>query len=194
MFAASSTAGRTGLPVCTRRAFVPSGMPRTFGKPVPIVLTRRARKRFARPITPFCSWIRVGMRKSEAASTGGTVGYPPKPTTAAGRSRRSTETACTTPRARVSAAFAISTGERPEGVADATSTTSSAGKLPASAPTRSSVASATLAPRRFSAPASDSAGKRCPPVPPAEMRMSGSALIAPPGRAGRASRRGAAAG
>ena len=70
-------------------------------------------------------------------------------------------------------AEAMRSGERPEGVADGISITSSAGNEPAIAPTRLSVASATRAPPAFSALASASAGKRCPPVPPAERRMSG---------------------
>ena len=35
---------------------------------------RPARKRLARPITAFCSWISVRTPVSEAPSTGGTVG------------------------------------------------------------------------------------------------------------------------
>ncbi len=71
--AATSTAGRTGLPVWTTGAGV-AGMPLTSGKPVAMAATRPARKRFARPMTPFCSWITVGMRSIAAAITGGTVG------------------------------------------------------------------------------------------------------------------------
>ena len=43
-------------------------------KPVAMAVTRPARKRLARPITAFCSWMMVGMPRSEAASSGGTVG------------------------------------------------------------------------------------------------------------------------
>ena len=38
----------------------------------------------ARPMTAFCSWITLGILRSVAAITGGMVGYPPNPTTAAG--------------------------------------------------------------------------------------------------------------
>jgi hypothetical protein len=62
------------LPVWTIRAFTPAGTPFTSGKPVAITETVRARKRLARPMTPFCSWSTVGAPESEAASTGGTVG------------------------------------------------------------------------------------------------------------------------
>jgi hypothetical protein len=72
--AAASTAGRTGFPVCTRRSPALSGSPRTRGNPVAINETRGARKRLARPMTPFCSWMMVGMRRRDAARTGGTVG------------------------------------------------------------------------------------------------------------------------
>ena len=65
----------------------------TSGKLVAIAVTRGARKRLARPMTALASWIRVGVPSHDAASTGGTVGYPPKPTTAAGLSRPSSHLA-----------------------------------------------------------------------------------------------------
>ena len=43
-------------------------------KPVAMAVTRDASSRLARPITAFCSWITVGILRSVAASTGGTVG------------------------------------------------------------------------------------------------------------------------
>ncbi len=78
-----------------------------------------------------------------------------------------------TPAASSRIAFAFFGSEPPDGVAEGSSITSSAGKLPDMAPMRVSVASATRAPLRFSASASNSAGNKCPPVPPAEIRMSG---------------------
>ena len=45
-----------------------------FGKLVAIAVTRGASILFARPITALASWITVGMRRSVAASTGGSVG------------------------------------------------------------------------------------------------------------------------
>ena len=44
------------------------------GKLVAMAVTRGASRRLARPITAFCSWMIVGMPRSVAASTGGTVG------------------------------------------------------------------------------------------------------------------------
>src|SRR5690606_32930714 len=63
-----------------------------FGKPVAMRVARAARKRLARPITEFCSWMMVGTPRICAANKGGRLGYPPKPTTARGfiaRMRRS---------------------------------------------------------------------------------------------------------
>ena len=73
LFAATSTAGRTGLPVCTIGVRTAS-VPRTPAKPVAIAVTRGARKPLARPSTAFCSWMMVGTRARAAASIGGTVG------------------------------------------------------------------------------------------------------------------------
>ena len=72
--AAAITAGRTGLPVCVALAASAGSASSTPAKLVAIALTRGASSRLARPITAFCSWIRVGMPRSVAASTGGTVG------------------------------------------------------------------------------------------------------------------------
>ena len=48
--------------------------PPRSGNPVAMTLTRRLRKRLARPITAFCSCRMLGMPSSEAATSGGTVG------------------------------------------------------------------------------------------------------------------------
>ena len=74
MLLASITLGRTGLPTCTLIARTFSLTPFSIANPVATRLTRPARKRFARPITAFCSCKIEGARKSDAASSGGTVG------------------------------------------------------------------------------------------------------------------------
>ena len=63
--------------------------------------------------------------------TGGTVGYPPKPTTTAGFIRRIAAMDFKVPCPSIRAAFAIWGMERPDGVADGISTISSAGNEPA---------------------------------------------------------------
>ena len=98
------------------------------GKLVAIAFTRGASIRFARPITALASWITVGTRRSVAASTGGKVGYPPKPTTAAGRMRRIRRSAFMAPMPNVTSVFAIESGSRPRIVALGITWVSRAGK------------------------------------------------------------------
>src|SRR5580692_5868817 len=95
------TDGRTGLPVTRALA---GSTPFNPGKPQAIALTRGLKKRLARPITAFCSCRIVGILRSHAARSGGTVGYPPKPTTARGLMRLSLTAAVARPAPKVSEA------------------------------------------------------------------------------------------
>ena len=74
MAAAWITAGRTGFPVGVALAASAGAASSTPGKLVAIALTRGARSLLARPMTAFCSWMMVGMRRHVAASTGASVG------------------------------------------------------------------------------------------------------------------------
>ena len=71
---ASTTAGRTGLPVKLALAATASGTRPSFGKPVAMRAARLATKRLALPITAFCSCSTIGTARIEAATIGGTVG------------------------------------------------------------------------------------------------------------------------
>src|SRR5262245_29533769 len=97
--------------------------------------------------------------------------------TAFGLMRAITAEAWRTPRQMVRKDFASAIGFFEPKVADATWCTSAAGKWPAKRPARSSVAGWTCQPRATSSCASASAGKRCPPVPPAESRIVRSAIL-----------------
>ena len=72
--AAASTAGRNGLPVDVALAASVGSASRTPAKLVAIALTRGANSRLARPMTAFCSWMMVGIFRTLAATSGGTVG------------------------------------------------------------------------------------------------------------------------
>src|ERR1700727_3841516 len=98
------TDGRTGLPVTWVLA---GSTPFKPGKPQAIALTRGLKKRFARPITAYCSCRTVGILRSQAARSGGTVGYPPNPTTARGLMRLSFTAAAARPAPKVSEARAL---------------------------------------------------------------------------------------
>src|SRR3984957_20657596 len=109
------TDGRTGLPVTCVLARSQSFKP---GKPQAIALTRGPKKRLARPITAFCSCRMVVILRSQAARSGGTVGYPPKPTTARGLIRLSLTAAAARPAPRVSEARALASAPASVVVAD----------------------------------------------------------------------------
>src|ERR1700723_3812075 len=109
------TDGRTGLPVT--RALLGS-TPFRSGKPHATRLTRGLRNRLARPITAFCSCRTDGILRSQAARSGGTVGYPPKPTTARGLMRLSLTAAAARPAPKVSEARALASAPGSGVVAD----------------------------------------------------------------------------
>src|SRR5258708_40261757 len=74
--------------------------------------------RLARPTPAFCSCATIGIFASHAATAGGTVGYPPKPTTTAGRTRFRSLREWRTPFSNVAAPLSVPTGEPSEKVAD----------------------------------------------------------------------------
>ena len=173
--AASSTAGRTGLPVTTVLALAP--LSSGFRNPPAIASTRAASALLARPITAFCSWISVGTlaprrrierrqcriaaeaddgRRLDPADQRGSLAHaaPDRPQRARQHDR-------------------IARAD----VAEAIGWTAVAGKRPAKRSARSSVARCTVQPRAISSCASASAGNRCPPVPPAASRIVPFAII-----------------
>ncbi len=87
---------RTGLPVtCTR-----SGYAKNDSIPGHGAYTSRAHQLSSRlvfPGTAFCSITAIGTWHSAAASDGATAAYPPRLTTASGRSRRISRVASTSP-------------------------------------------------------------------------------------------------
>ena len=123
----SSTAGRTGLPVCTVRSRNAS-VPRTSAKPVAIAVTRGARKRLARPITAF-GFMDDGRhaarapRQASAAASDSRQSRWRRPASAAARAARP----ATKPRPRRATPATKATGERVS-VAEAIRWVSSAGK------------------------------------------------------------------
>src|SRR5580698_6380509 len=119
------TDGRTGLPVTRALA---GSTPFNPGKPQAITLTRGLKKRLARPITAFCSCRIVGILRSQAARSGGTVGYPPNPTTARGLMPLSFSAAAARPAPKVSDARALAMEPDAVVVADGKAWMARAGK------------------------------------------------------------------
>ena len=117
------TCGRTGLPVNVT-LLCQSGLRflRTRN-PVAIAVTRGARNLLARPMTLFCSCKMVGTPHKLAARSGGTVGYPPKPTTTLGLTRRTNDQALAVPTASNVAVRINDSGSRPRTVALGTTCT-----------------------------------------------------------------------
>ena len=137
-------------------------MPFVSAKPVAISDARRARNRFARPITPLASWSTLGTRRNDAAITGGTVGYPPKPTTPRVSIVEERRPPAIRPCPSRNAARRHLRDERPDGVADGISMISSAGNEPAYAFARLSVVRATRAPASFQSICQRLGGKQVP--------------------------------
>ena len=172
----AAIAGRTGLPVTTVAA--PSGTRSVAAKLSASISACRARNRLARPSTAFCSCRITGgrCRISRVASTGATHGYPPNPTTAAALFRARICRACTTPPASASIAAPPRNAPRPAIPAPLmTNRSSPANTELCNPPDRASVISATRRPRFSNSPASASAGKKWPPVPPAAITMGNTA-------------------
>ncbi len=102
--------------------------------------TREASALLARPITAFCSWIIEGTPIEVADRSGGTVGYPPKPTTASGFSRAISRRAVRRPIHSFQPVRSRAMGFFEPKVADGTTWISSAGNVPAKRSARLSVA------------------------------------------------------
>ena len=66
--------GLTGLPTTTALACTEAGAFSSVGKAQAMAVTRGASSRLARPITAFCSWIRVRRRWLIAAISAGSEG------------------------------------------------------------------------------------------------------------------------
>ena len=120
------------------------------------------------PGAAFCSWINNGRRSTQAATPPGPLTYPPAPSTERGRTRRSTASASST-------AFMTRSGAKTHAAAPLprmpATLTHSIGK-PFAGTKRDSMLPGTPnhttpTPRWRSTCATASAGKICPPVPPA---------------------------
>ena len=178
--AASSTAGRTGLPVWTQLAPACAGMPLTSGKPVAMAATRRREQ----PVGPAHHAVLLVDHGRDAAQRRGQHRRHGRVAAEADDRRRASSgaarrLACSRPAPSMSAAFAICSGEPPDGVADGISMHLLGREAPAIARRRARRSRARPQRRaRFSASASASAGNRWPPVPPAARRMSGRPVIA----------------
>jgi len=72
--AASITAGRTGLPTASTRAWAEAATPRGFSKPAAIQSALALKRRFTRPRTAFCSCMTRGMPRRTAPAMAGKDG------------------------------------------------------------------------------------------------------------------------
>jgi hypothetical protein len=130
------------------------------------------------PAIAFCSWTTKGIRSSHAAMPPGPLTKPPAPSTARGRMRRSTLPACMTALAMRSGASTQASSPLPRIPATRTHSIGN----PCAGTKRDSMLSGTPShttamPRSRNALATLSAGKTCPPVPPA-MINTGPPIIA----------------
>src|SRR5512134_181931 len=164
--AAATISARTAIPVTSVLA---GGKNETAPeKPANTLTAPRARNRFDRPGTLFCSCRNRGTPSSRAAIATGTESYPPTPKTRSGRRRLTTATAATIPRA-IRAAPGTARSPRPRTCPEGTKSIESprAGTARASSPP--SVPTKDTEPpgqRERNASASAIPGKTCPPVPP----------------------------
>src|SRR5512139_2708538 len=164
--AAATISARTGFPM---NSALPGGKKDTAPEnPVNTRMAPRARNRFERPGTLFCSCRNRGTRSIRAAIATGTDAYPPTPKTRSGRRRLTTSTAVNIPRAiRAARGTARMPWQRtcPEGTKSIGRPRAGTARAssPPSVPTKET---APPGQRERNASAIAIPGKTCPPVPP----------------------------